>query len=182
MISPSPHGQSGLSLIEIMIAVVVLSIGLLGTAALTAVSVRNTQSANYRTQATNLAYDAIDMMRGNMNDIGYYNMSAFTVGTTACPAVNQAPFAYATSCATTRAAASCNIDRWAQELCYTLPEGRGRIQVNVTRGAAGVITSTIATVTVRWCDDRARVDTAGDCGLAMAADTGVTELVVRGGL
>ncbi|KAF1698309.1 type IV pilus modification protein PilV [Pseudoxanthomonas jiangsuensis] len=60
------HGRAGgFSLIEVMIAILVLGVGLLGFALLQTMSVRFTQSANQRTQATNLASDMLDQMRAN---------------------------------------------------------------------------------------------------------------------
>lgn len=61
----SPARARGFSLIEVMIAILVLGVGLLGFALLQTMSVRFTQSANQRTQATNLAMDMLDQMRVN---------------------------------------------------------------------------------------------------------------------
>ena len=55
----------GVSLIEVLIAVLVLSIGVLGLAALQGVSLQANQSAYHRTQATNLAYEIADYTRVN---------------------------------------------------------------------------------------------------------------------
>lgn len=55
----------GFTLIEVMVAVLVLALGLLGFALLQTMNVRFTQSANYRTQATNLAYEVLDQIRVN---------------------------------------------------------------------------------------------------------------------
>lgn len=57
--------QSGFSMIEVLIALVVLAVGLLGVALLQTVSLRYSQSANYRTKAVNLAYDWLDQVRAN---------------------------------------------------------------------------------------------------------------------
>jgi len=57
--------QSGFTLLEVLVAILVLSIGLLGLAGLMASSIRNNHSAYQRTQATWLAYDMIDRMRVN---------------------------------------------------------------------------------------------------------------------
>lgn len=56
---------SGVSLIEMLIALLVLSFGLLGMAGLQAYSLRNNTNAYNRSQATALAYDMIDRMRAN---------------------------------------------------------------------------------------------------------------------
>ena len=58
-------GQSGFTLVEILIALLVLSIGLLGLAGLQTAGLRANHSANLRTQATLLAYDMTDRMRAN---------------------------------------------------------------------------------------------------------------------
>ncbi len=56
---------AGFSMIEVLVALLVLAFGLLGFALLQTMNLRFTQSANYRTQATNLAYDLLDQMRAN---------------------------------------------------------------------------------------------------------------------
>lgn len=63
---------AGFSMIEVMVALVVLAIGLLGFALLQTMNLRFTQSANYRTQATNLAYDLLDQMRANRFQAAWY--------------------------------------------------------------------------------------------------------------
>ena len=55
--------QRGFTLIEVLVAVLVLSIGLLSLAALQGISLRNNHSAYLRTQANNIAYEVIDQMR-----------------------------------------------------------------------------------------------------------------------
>lgn len=69
-----PHAR-GLTLVEILVALLVLSIGLLGLAALQTTSLRFNTSAYYRTQATALAYDLSDRMRANRQAAldGLYN-------------------------------------------------------------------------------------------------------------
>ena len=56
----SPHSfAQGFTLVEILIAVVVLSFGLLGLAGLQAAGIKSTQSANLRTLAVQQAYDML---------------------------------------------------------------------------------------------------------------------------
>ena len=62
---PANH-QRGFTLLEVLIAVVVLSIGLLGVAGLQAFGLRNNQDAYMRSQATILAMDIAERMRANM--------------------------------------------------------------------------------------------------------------------
>jgi type IV pilus assembly protein PilV len=64
MSSKMKHSR-GFTLIEVLVAVLVLSVGLLGLAGLQATSLRSNHSAYLRTQALILTYDLIDRMRAN---------------------------------------------------------------------------------------------------------------------
>ena len=55
----------GFTLLEVLVAIVVLSIGLLGLAGLQAFSMKANQSANFRTQATALANMIVERMRAH---------------------------------------------------------------------------------------------------------------------
>ncbi len=57
--------QAGFGLLEILVSVLVLSVGLLGLAGLHVAGMRSNHSAYYRTQATILSYEIIDRMRVN---------------------------------------------------------------------------------------------------------------------
>lgn len=62
---PPRNRMKGFTLIEVMVAVVILAIGLLGMATLMIQSLQSSESAYSRSQATLLAYDIIDRMRSN---------------------------------------------------------------------------------------------------------------------
>ncbi len=61
--SGKTHLQRGTTLIEVLVAVVVLSLGLLGLAGLQGISLRSSSNAFMRTQATNLSYEILDEIR-----------------------------------------------------------------------------------------------------------------------
>jgi type IV pilus assembly protein PilV len=65
--------NKGFTLIEVLIAVLVLGIGALGLAAMQAASMRNNHQAYLRSQATLLAHEIIDRMRANMVGISAYD-------------------------------------------------------------------------------------------------------------
>ncbi len=76
--------QSGVGLIEILISVVLLSVGFLAAAKMQVEGMRNSQSAYYQSQAYFLAADIIDRMRANLKGVreGHYdvgNISATAV-------------------------------------------------------------------------------------------------------
>lgn len=66
-ISPIPSfiSQQGMTLLEVMIALVIFSIGMLGLAALQVTGLRDSGNAERRTQATVLSNDLIERMRAN---------------------------------------------------------------------------------------------------------------------
>lgn len=78
--SVSRREQGGFSMIEVLIALVVLAIGLLGFALMQTMNLRYTQSANNRTHATNLAYDLLDQMRANRLSAAQYSNATFAIG------------------------------------------------------------------------------------------------------
>jgi type IV pilus assembly protein PilV len=129
---------AGISLIEMLIALLVLSFGLLGMAGLQAYSLRNNNSAYHRSQATALGYEAIDLMRANAPQ---------AVGVVGPPAVARQNYdiAYgALPSGTTRPA--LDVIAWKNRVTAALPAGDGRIDCDpATR---------ICTVGVRWDDSR----------------------------
>lgn len=58
-------GQRGFTIVEILVALFVLSVGLLGLASLQVIGVKNSGSAYHRTQATLIANELIEKMRAN---------------------------------------------------------------------------------------------------------------------
>lgn len=64
--------QQGFSLLEVLIALLVLGVGLLGLALLQTTNLRFTQSANQRTQAANLASNLFDIIRSNHTEAPAY--------------------------------------------------------------------------------------------------------------
>ena len=79
-ISANKHLKRGFSLIEVLIALVVLAIGLLGLATLQMTSLQFNSDAYLRSQATVLVYDIADRMRVNMTGVvaGNYTVAAET--------------------------------------------------------------------------------------------------------
>jgi type IV pilus assembly protein PilV len=69
--------QAGLSLVEVLVTVVLVSVGLLGIAGLQLTSVQNTNSASQRFEATLLAEDILERMRANRSQamVGRYDIA-----------------------------------------------------------------------------------------------------------
>jgi type IV pilus assembly protein PilV len=72
--SPAPRRRDrGFTLVEAMVALVVLSVGLLGIAALYVETLRANRTSLHRTQAVNVATDIADRMRSNRNPADAYD-------------------------------------------------------------------------------------------------------------
>ena len=148
--------QSGFTLIEVLVSVLVLSIGLVGVAALQGVSLKNTQSAFMRSQATALAYDVADRMRANVTsarsglyDSGSYDPPATVTGcksTTGCTAQDMAEH---------------DLAEWNAAIATYLPMGEGVVCVDSTPDDGNLASSpacdgsgTQIAVKIWWDDDR----------------------------
>src|SRR5690606_34451064 len=68
MLSHPFRRETGATLIEVLVAMVVLAIGLLGLAVLQATSVQSMHSDYYRSQATLLANDLADRKRAKLTE------------------------------------------------------------------------------------------------------------------
>lgn len=81
------HRQSGATLLEVLISVLILGIGLLGIAAMQATALRNTQGSLERSQAVIHTYAILDAMRANRARAvgGEYNLAAMTCAAPASP-------------------------------------------------------------------------------------------------
>ena len=129
-------------MVEVMVALVVLAIGLLGIAALYLNSLQAGRTAIYRTQAINLAADLADRIRMNRTARAAYG-SAFADAE-----------AVVASCATTGGCtdadlAATDLANWKLEIGQQLPGGQGQVTVTLP-AAAGEPTNYL--VTVRWTE------------------------------
>jgi type IV pilus assembly protein PilV len=124
----------GFSLMEVLIAIVIVATGVLGIAGLQIVSMQNNTSALFRTQANQLAYDIIDRARANPN--ADYNIA---IGDDA-PA---APDCLNVDCDTAQMA-NFDLNVWLTDVTNMLPNG----------DASVVVAGNLFTVTVQWDDSR----------------------------
>ena len=84
------HRCDGTSLIEVLVTLVILSIGLLGLAALQLNGLRSNTSAALRTASTLIAGDIIERMRANptaVTDGLFSNVNTADVGSVNCGAL-----------------------------------------------------------------------------------------------
>ena len=140
----SPLHQ-GFTLLEVLIALLVMSIGLLGIGKMMMLSARANDSAYMRSQATALAYTMLDAMRANRD----------TAVTGGYDTLNVVPAAQGCS-----AAAPClpapqaqnDTFLWNQALATELPGGTGNVVTAVALDPATGANTVTATITVTWID------------------------------
>ena len=80
---PSAQAQGGVGLIDVMVAIIIFSFGMLAIAALQSISKHSNYEAIQRTTASTLAYDLLERMRMNSVDmtvspLSYYVSSGIT--------------------------------------------------------------------------------------------------------
>ncbi|MCS5563413.1 type IV pilus modification protein PilV [Marinobacter sp.] len=126
--------QAGIGLIEILVAVLVLGIGILGVASTQVVSMQmNSQSQN-RSQAVMLAEDLLDRIRANPTNPGAYAL-----------AQGDAQGADNGACDTSFVAGNGNVtaddlQSWENNLACLLPDAERTVAVN----------GDVVTVTIDW--------------------------------
>lgn len=119
------QNNSGFTLFEVLIAILVLSIGLLGLAGTQLSGLRSNQGAYERSQALFLAYEMIDRMRANRPAAlaGSYVVDLGSTPSSGTVAGN-------------------DVIDWKNNLASQLPSGDGSIALN----------GNIFTISVQWAD------------------------------
>lgn len=135
----------GATLIEILIALLVLSFGLLGMAALQARALKGNQSALQRTQAVLMSYYILDAMRVDRNSAKSLNYNTGSLsGDVIDPICNPAAISGTTL-------ADNNLKHWIESLKTTI----GKAGDTTTCGAVLCDAVGICQIQVRWDDSRA---------------------------
>jgi type IV pilus assembly protein PilV len=128
--------QRGFTMIEALVALVVLAVGMLGMAGLYVATLRSGSGAIYRMQAINLASDIADRIRANRNaNVAYAGAAANNNCAGNAPAV----------CTPDEMAAN-DLALWQQQLAQVLPAGAGVVAVN------GLNAPYLYTITVSWSE------------------------------
>ena len=157
----------GFTLIEILVAVLVLALGLIGLAALQATGIKNVQTAYNRSQAIHLAQDMADRIRANTSAAAVYadvDNNGPDVGQSPLPGGTNVS-ACLSSC-TVQQLAQNDVYHWKQAIDSALPSGCGSIARGngsasaISNGCGGQIpanvmglTSNTYIITINWDED-----------------------------
>ncbi|MFT4247801.1 MAG: hypothetical protein QM581_07150 [Pseudomonas sp.] len=157
--SPNRRAQAGDLLIEVLIAILVTAIGLLGVAAMQAMALRNSGSALQRGQAAVQIHSILDAMRGNSTNAAAYALSR------TCTAPSD-----------TSTLAAYDLSEWIASLHTTLGSTACGT-ISCTSGTVSSQTYYTCTVTVDWDDSRA--NDLGSSGVANGASTYTVSTTAR---
>ena len=98
---PQPRQwQVGLSLLEVLVATLVLSAGLLGLASLQIAGMKTTHNSYQMQQATWLVHDLLERMRGNKTELFVVDTNKVPTSAYLLPSSGSTPVAANTYCAT----------------------------------------------------------------------------------
>ncbi|MDH3759931.1 MAG: type IV pilus modification protein PilV [Gammaproteobacteria bacterium] len=142
--------QRGLTLVESMVALLVISIGLLGIAALQITAMKQNSSALHHSQAVWIGYNMADRIRANISQFaGYAGIDTNNGYSQDC---------MSGPCNTVELITADAAD-WATEI-RNLPGGRGIISGNATQ----------LVIAVMWDDEGTGTATGTGCDPTNAAD------------
>ncbi|MBV6416461.1 MAG: hypothetical protein CMLOHMNK_01023 [Steroidobacteraceae bacterium] len=130
MINASPAAQRGITMVESLVALVVLSVGLLGIAGMYVMSLQTGRTAMLRTQAVNLVSDLGDRIRANGRAGIAYDLAAYG----GAPA--QHDCVVVANCSAAELAED-DLARWLQSVNDALPAGAVPTVVFTPAAAAG---------------------------------------------
>lgn len=116
----------GFAMIEVLVAVLIISFGLLGLAGLQATGLRNNYGSHMRSIATQQAYELIDRMRANKSgvDAGSYNNLGGAQSDPACIATSA-------GCSAANVAIT-DMYQWNLRNKQQLPSGEGVVCLDST--------------------------------------------------
>lgn len=136
--------SAGFTLIEILVAVIILAGGLLGLASLQVTSLSNNQNAYNRSQAAQLAYDIADRMRGNSSAAANYIIDQAALSAILCPGGSNPCSACSSS------GSQCNSTQLAQKDLYDWKTALNSTFVGGTGSITGVGGN--YTITINWSE------------------------------
>lgn len=158
--------QSGFTLIEILVTVLILAVGSLGIASLQLAGLKYTSGSYARTQAVLLADDMANRIKSNRTlaldlqadgRIGAASPYSIALGA-AAPG--------ATDCLLARCSsedlADYDLDSWLTEVSRVLPAGQGEVTINDTQNPVTRVTERQFNIRVSWRQVANSTNSTGD--------------------
>jgi len=129
MLNHTRPRQAGMTLVEVLVTIVVISFSLLAMAGLQLNSLGGSKEASLRTTATVLGYDILDAMRANRAAAlsGSYDIDLGAASPNGASIAEQ------------------DLKQWLTQAASRLPSGGGSVSVDANR---------MVTVVIQWDDSR----------------------------
>jgi type IV pilus assembly protein PilV len=118
--------QSGSTMIEVLVAVLIISIGLLGIAGTQTLGLANSQSALHRSYAAQLSYELADAMRLSPNNLAAYD--GFATNPAADVALNADCSAFNAGCTAANMVTEF-LAGWERRIEGSLPDGQASVDL-----------------------------------------------------
>ncbi|MSQ50454.1 MAG: type IV pilus modification protein PilV [Betaproteobacteria bacterium] len=160
---PGRRRQSGVTLLEVLVAILIISCGLLGSAGMQSVGMKFNLGAAQRTSATLLANDIADRMRANKVGVeaGNYHLSIPAVTANCLTTIG----------CTAQQMANHDISEWNQAVAAALPSGQGIVcrdtspddgtnNASLISAACDGLGNNYA-IKIWWLEDRSEANAAG---------------------
>lgn len=128
--------KSGFSLLEALIALLILAVGLLGVAGMQAAALYQTHSSTVDGLAAIDAQSLAAEISANTAGLAYYNSTSATSVTSSAQCTNAA------APCTPDQMATYNLSRWGTNLATSLPKGNGQVKCTAVPSQC--------TITVQW--------------------------------
>jgi type IV pilus assembly protein PilV len=163
--------QGGLSMIEVLVAMVIIAVGILGLTALQLTAMKYNKEASLRSVATTLAVEIGDRMRSNTKGVTDGNYDRDMGYTTALTAVSAPSCGSSSDCSPSNMA-KLDISGWQADLAAALPGGAGAI---IPTAEA----STRKSIVIMWTDKSLNDAGATDPACTAAPNTNAAVVGVR---
>lgn len=137
--------ESGFSMLEILVSMIVIMIGVLGIAGMQLLSINNTEVARYQSLAALLASSMAAEMQAN---VAYWGTAStpITVTGTAISGIAVGGTSCLNAVCTPTQLAAYDLQNWGLAMANTLPGGSGAISCAV------IPAPTVCTLTLNWSE------------------------------
>lgn len=161
--------NTGFTLIEVLVSLVVLAIGLLGLAMLQTTGLRFNTNSYSRTQATYLAYDLAERMRANvpafqagdydvLNQTAAKGIDSSSNSSYSCNLPTNSNCSCDTGTCTNAAMAQYDLGQWYYNLDTLLPGVKDAANLSTSKRATITRAGNVATVTIYWVEPNRNAD------------------------
>lgn len=143
------HSQQGSGLIEVMVALLVLTVGLLGYAALEGNAIKVTREARQYSEASMLAYDFFDRVRSN-RELATKKTATYETSYDADTQTNNDCF---TNSCTAEEFAEWDLALWKSEVQRMLPAGDAKVAITGNNLSGYTVLKVVVTLRYALSDE-----------------------------